>query len=201
MIPGIDVSNWQENIDWGEVANFGVQFAICKASEGTTYLDPYFRRNWDHMANAGIARGAYHFAQPDLSTPQHEAKFFRNAVSAAGGLVTGDVLVLDMEAGTGNLHDWTLDFLVDMEDNLGFLPILYSGAWFLEPHGLTHSEDLSTYGLWLASYGTLPIVPPNWDFWALWQYTCEGRVPGVNGPCDCNVFNGDINQFKKYGAL
>lgn len=201
MIHGIDVSNWQQAVDWNAVAGHGVQFGIVKSSEGTYYTDPWFTRNWHGMGAAGLCRGAYHFAQPDLAPPELEAAYWMARINDAGGLLPGDLLALDVEAGTGDVSAWVKTCLRTVEASVGFKPLLYSGLWFMQPCGLTHDAELADYGLWLASYGPEPPTsPPSWPFWAIWQYTCEGTVPGVPGPCDCNWFNGDsVEQLQRYG--
>ena len=59
-VQGIDVSNWQGDIDWDKVRAAGTQFAFIKATEGGDYLDPKFARNWLAAKRVGIPRGAYH---------------------------------------------------------------------------------------------------------------------------------------------
>ena len=64
MQPGIDTSHYQHapSLNWTKVAASGVKFAFLKATEGTTFQDPYFKADWAATANVGIFRGAYHFA-------------------------------------------------------------------------------------------------------------------------------------------
>lgn len=200
MLLGIDGSNWQGSIGWADVAAAGVSFAICKASEGVTYADPWFARNWHGMAAAGLVRGSYHFAQPDLAAPEADAAFWLACVQEAGGLLPGDLLALDVEAGSGDVSGWVKACLRTVQAAVGFRPLLYSGGWYMQPHGLTHDAELAEYGLWYASYGAVPQTPPFWPFWAIWQYTCEGSVPGVAGPCDCNIANVEsVEQLRLYG--
>jgi lysozyme len=59
-VQGIDVSNWQGDIDWNKVRAAGTQFAFIKATEGGDYLDPKFAQNWQAAKSVGIPRGAYH---------------------------------------------------------------------------------------------------------------------------------------------
>ena len=59
-VQGIDVSNWQGDIDWDRVRAAGTQFAFIKATEGGDYLDPKFKQNWLAAKRVGIPRGAYH---------------------------------------------------------------------------------------------------------------------------------------------
>src|SRR5437899_3151687 len=63
-LEGIDVSHWDGTVDWAQVAGSGRAWAIAKATEGVTFLDPAFAANWAGMKAAGLVRGAYHFFRP-----------------------------------------------------------------------------------------------------------------------------------------
>ena len=63
-MPGIDVSQWQQTIDWSKVAGAGMRFAIARATKGQHYIDPTFQNNVDGARAEGIAIGAYHRATP-----------------------------------------------------------------------------------------------------------------------------------------
>lgn len=197
MINGIDVSNFQGNIDWGLVSSAGIQFAFAKATESTYYRDPYFPTNWSGMKDNGLIRGAYHFAQPDNTSPEDQAAYFLDYI---GDLSPTDLLALDLEAGTGDLGDWTQGFLSSIESQVGFKPLLYSGYYFLKDHGCFWRQDLSQYGLWLAAYqSSFPETPPSWPFIAIWQNSDSGRFDGVNGNVDTDIFNGDMEGLLAYG--
>jgi len=199
MIPGVDVSDWQGSIDWGSVAAAGYQFAITKATEGTGFTARRFQRNWNGIKAAGMARGAYHFAQPDLNAPAAEADFF---VQQVGELETGDLLTLDLEAGSGFLADWALEWLNRVTERVGFRPLLYSSVGFLDAHGCTGNAQLAEFGLWLASWrSTIPPPPSAWPFIAFWQHTDKSRVPGIEGLCDGDFFNGTRERLGLYGKL
>ena len=58
---GIDVSNWQKNINFTEVKNSGVQIVYIKASEGTTFVDPYLEQNYTNAKANGLKIGFYHY--------------------------------------------------------------------------------------------------------------------------------------------
>ena len=79
---GIDVSNWQGNIDWEQVKADGYSYAWAKSTEGMTYTDPMFFTNMENGLNANVVMGAYHFARPDNNTPQEDAANFLNVASA-----------------------------------------------------------------------------------------------------------------------
>jgi len=187
-------------VDWAAVRASGVRFGICKASESVDFADPYFPGNWANMLANDVVRGAYHFCRPDENPPQVEAAYFLRCINAAGGLLPGDLLIGDFEAGTGNLLTWANTWLDAVAQSVGFLPVFYSGWWFMQPHNLHSDDHLAQHGLWLAEYDTTPPVePPNWPVVALWQFTCTGTVPGVQGDCDMNLFNGSIDQLRLYG--
>lgn len=197
MIPGIDVSDYQGQVDWQAVAQSGVQFAFAKATEGTGFVCQTFPANWAGIRAAGLVRGAYHFAQPDANQPEAEADWF---LSQVGTLLPGDLLALDLEAGSGDLTAWTLRWLARVAGQVGFLPLVYSGAWFLEPHFDANDATLSGHGLWLAAYSAvLPSPPLNWPVVAFWQYTDSATIPGVTGACDASFFNGDAIHLPLYG--
>ncbi|HFI6201256.1 TPA: glycoside hydrolase family 25 protein [Escherichia coli] len=87
-IHGIDVSRWQERIDWQRVAKMRdngirLQFAFIKATEGEKLVDPYFSRNWQLSRENGLLRGAYHYFSPSVAAPVQARLFLRN-----GGFLT-----------------------------------------------------------------------------------------------------------------
>ncbi|MGZ8605402.1 MAG: glycoside hydrolase family 25 protein, partial [Actinomycetota bacterium] len=100
-LPGIDVSHHQDTIDWARVAASGQRFAIAKATEGQTFVDPMYAINQLGAESNGIAFGAYHFAKPDgtANDAQLEADHFVDtALLQPGNLIP----VLDIER-TGGL--------------------------------------------------------------------------------------------------
>lgn len=194
---GIDVSSYQGVIDWDSVAAAGYDFAIIKATEDDGYENPYFLESWVNAKHVGLIRGAYHFARPSLLDAAAEANYF---LAIVGELEQGDFLVLDIEAGDGDLGPWALEFLRHVESQVGFKPFVYSGAWFTGPHGFADDTALAEYGLWLASYtAAMPAAPAPWQFVAIWQYTDKGVVPGIKGDVDLNIFNGPKERLALYG--
>lgn len=197
---GVDVASYQGSPDWDAVKAAGYAFAFTKVTEDDGYVNPFFARNWREIRRAGLYRGAYHFARPEGADAGQEADYFLDHVDAAGGLQTGDMLVLDLEAGTGDLGPWVLTFLHRCEDRAGFKPLVYTGAWFSGPHNLGAYPEIGQYGLWLASYqSTMPPAPEPWEFVAFWQFSDKGQVPGVVGNVDLNVFRGPLDRLPLYG--
>jgi len=208
---GIDVASHQGRPDWQAVAASGVTFGISKATGGTWYTNPTFPDNWLGMKAAGLVRGAYHYAfessgQPlPGDGPEAEADYFLTALARAGGILPGDLLVLDIEDGNGPLGDWCLRWLRHVEMNTGVKPLVYTGAWFSVPHGLGAVPALAEFPLWLAAYqDAMPAAPPPWSVVSMWQHSSTGRVPGIAGDVDLNQFRGsraDLLALGKPGAV
>ena len=83
---GMDVSGYQGNVAWQTAYNNGARFAYVKATEGTTYTNPYFAQQYNGSYNVGMIRGAYHFAHPNSSSGTAQADYF----AAHGGGWSGD---------------------------------------------------------------------------------------------------------------
>src|SRR5215471_14288745 len=123
---GIDVSNWQGNVDWEAVKANGVVFGFCKATEGIDYRDRFFPHNWQQMKASGIYRGAYHFSRPSRGTQaDKEAYYFIDYINENGGFEAGDIGINDMEDPnfTGSASAWTLFWMQAFESAAGFKPV------------------------------------------------------------------------------
>ncbi len=176
----IDVSNHQGVVNWDSVRASGRTGAICKATEGATYKDPTFHTNFDALGARNMVRGAYHFAHPDNHTPATEANFF---LAFVGAVKPSDILVLDIEVGTGGLSAWALEWLQIVHTKTGILPWVYSYGPFLSAH-LTN-PGLAAYPLWLAAYQSIqPPAHAPWTKLEAWQHSSSVQVPGVSGNCD-----------------
>lgn len=202
---GIDVSSHQGIVNWPLVEHDGYLFAFTKATGGAWYINPTLARNWQEIRQAGMQRGAYHYAfessgQPFPGPgPEAEADFFLSKVMPLG-LEPGDMLVLDIEEGQGNLGQWVLRWCQRVEYVVGFKPLIYTGTWFSDPHGFPSVPQLADYPLWLAAYQSqMPPPPKPWTKVSFWQYTSSGTVTGVRGDCDVNLFNGNSDQLVLYG--
>lgn len=206
-ITGIDVSDFQSDVDWHAVKASGRSFAFTKATEGTNFTAHTFATNWAGIKAAGLIRGAYHFGRPG-SDPIAQAQFFWRIVSSAGyGL--GDLpLALDLEVSdgrsAGEINAWTAAFVAEITKLAGRKPIIYTGAFFYTGPSLGCALWLPSYydGVSVAELGSItPKLPPAWFAWTFWQHTSKATVPGVNGPCDHSVFAGTgVELLKMIGG-
>jgi GH25 family lysozyme M1 (1,4-beta-N-acetylmuramidase) len=196
---GIDVSYYQENINWNSVKNAGVKWAIIRVSDGSTFVDPKFQQNWSGAKNAGVIRGAYQFFRPNQD-PIAQANLLLNTM---GPLEPGDLPpVIDVEA-TGGLSPATVaarvgQWIQRVESVTGRKPIIYTGKYFWQDN--VQSAAFSSYPLWHAQYTTATCanIADQWSTWTMWQYTDSGTVAGVPGPVDTNRFNGDLAALQAF---
>ena len=206
-VTGIDIASWQHPggaaISWPKVAAAGHAFAIVKATEGTTYTNPYYKDDVAGAKAAGLIVGAYHFARPalPLSTATSQAKYF---IKVTGTMRTAKTLppVLDIESNdsltVAQRIKWTKRFLNTVESLTGRTPMIYSYDNYLRTR-LGNTTSLARYPLWYANYTSrVPTtLPGGWNAWTIWQYTSTGSVPGIKGDVDINRFNGTLSSLRK----
>ena len=200
-IHGIDVSKWQGHIDWAAVRTGGTRFAFIKATEGGDHLDDAFHRNWEGARQAGIPRAAYHFVY--WCRPAHEqAAWFTQTVPRDEDALPP---VLDVEWNNKSrcpqgvprakaLADMRT-ILHAMERHYGKRPIIYVDINFHKDVMVGEFED---YPVWVRSVRAYPGRRYENRRWTFWQYTEKGRVPGVNGPVDRNVFYGSPRDWARF---
>jgi GH25 family lysozyme M1 (1,4-beta-N-acetylmuramidase) len=201
---GIDVSNWNDTINWTKVAHAGYRFVIAKATEATTFDDSTYLANRNGSEAAGLVFGAYHFARPSgaslaavtASAVAQADHFLSFATPQPGELPP----VLDLEA-TGNLsahrlEAWTAAWTQEVYARLGVHPLVYSSPAFWQEH-LADSTAIAAAGtpLWIAHWTSAsnPWVPAqDWNGlgWTFWQWTDCVSVPGIAHCADGDRMNG-----------
>ena len=206
-ILGIDVSNWQGNVDWEQVKADGYTFAWAKATEGMTYTDPMFFTNMENGLDANVVMGAYHFARPDNNAPQEDAANFLNIASAyiGNGFLPpvldlenpysgGQAVLLTEMFSSEELSSWAQAWMIEVETQTGITPFIYINGNYAN----YLNEPLNEYGLWFAQPDENLNPPVNigaWDDWKFKQYSWWGDIPGIQGDVDLNIFNGTLQDF------
>ena len=197
-LPGIDVSHWQNEIDWTQVAGSGVRFVFMKATEGRTFDDPNYASYRAGAVAAGLTVTAYHFANPGTAAvdPVLEADHFVDVAQIGSGNI---IPVLDLERTGGldttDLIAWAFAWLEEVTARTGVKPMIYSGPYFWRTNmGDTRAFADAGYREWLPHWGvSSPSVPAeNWggNGWTFWQWTDCSAVPGISGCVDADWFNG-----------
>ena len=198
---GIDVSQWQLDIDWQAVADSGVEFVFMRATVGLR-VDPYFTQNWQGAGDAGLLRGVYHYLEPD--TTGQAAHF----VGTVGDRVPELGYWGDLEA-SALTADKCKAFLEAADRNIieqvgrGWMSTcnVYTAKGFFDRFGTP--DWVEGRKLWVAHWTDAdePTLPAAWDEWEFWQTTSDGSVPGIEGRVDLDVYNGTSAELEaEYGG-
>lgn len=221
-IYGIDISKYQHvvgrkkyAINWSQLrithlgsiskkrvsgtVNFPIRFIYIKSTEGTSLLNPYYRKDYQAARAHGFKVGSYHFFStltPALKQAQH---FVKHSYVRKGDFPP----VLDVEptpqqikkmGGANVLFSRVRTWLNYVEHQTGVRPILYISQTFVNRY-LNQAPDLKhNYHIWIARYGE---YKPDIRL-VYWQLCPDGRVAGIHGEVDINVFNGYQDAFSKF---
>lgn len=194
---GIDVSEFQQPVDWGKVSAAGIEFAMVRVgyrgygSAGKLVEDKMFRSHMDGALGAGLAVGVYFFSQAvSEEETLEEAQFVLDRIR--GYDITYPVVfdteeIKDDTARTDGLDrdQFTDNCIVfcDRIEEAGYDSMIYANMkWMAFTLDL---ERLAGYAKWYADYEPVPQCP--YEF-AMWQYTESGKVPGIGGNVDLNVY-------------
>lgn len=192
---GVDVSAYQGVINWKKVKNSGIDFAMIRLGyrgyeSGKLVEDKYAEDNLQGARDAGLRVGAYFFSQAlNKKEVDQEIDFM---LEILGEKYLDMPIVLDWEIPASNartrnmdartLTDLQLHFCQKMEAK-GYQPMIYFN-WH-QSENLYYLSELEDYGFWLALYQDRMTYP--WKV-EMWQYSQSGRVPGISGDVDLNVY-------------
>lgn len=191
-LEGIDVSAYQRDIDFSKVKNDGIEVVYIRSSAGNSYIDPYFRSNYEKAKENNLKVGFYHFVTARNSEEAREqARFFAHVVTS----YTPDAfLVMDFEVFRGlsrdEVNQIALSFLETLTNLTNKKVMIYSDAY--NANRIYNKEISSSYPLWIAEYGPKEPTSTNWESWDGWQYTDKGRISGINGYVDRDEFKESI---------
>lgn len=189
---GIDVSQWQGEIDFARVAEAGIRIVYIRAGVGADYQDPYCRRNYQNAKANGLKVGFYHYVTAQTTAQaEEEARFF---VSVLQGMEPDCRLAMDYEYFHGQsvwqVNQIAQTFLDAVRRYSGKEVMLYSDAYNASR---TFSEELTVYPLWVAQYGVAtPSNDVRWKAWTGFQYADTGRIPGIRGNVDLDSFTANV---------
>lgn len=195
---GVDVSNYQGDINWQELEAQNVSFAFIKATEGSGHTDEAVRRNLDRAAETGIKVSAYHFFSFD-SAGETQAE---NFISSVGRDEIDMPPVIDIEyygdkrrnkPSKAEAESILKPLLSELESYYGVKPIIYTTlpVYFRYVRG-----SFSDYPLWIRSVN----FEPDLMDWKFWQYSDKGTLTGYDGDeehIDFNVYNGSAEEFDR----
>lgn len=221
-IYGIDISKYQHGkgrkkypINWkalrishlGSISrkavngnvDFPVSFVYIKSTEGTTLFNPYYKSDYRAAKARGLRVGTYHFFSTLTPAGQQARQFLKRSIISKGDFPP----VLDVEptkaqikkmGGVGVLFSRVRTWLRLVERQTGTKPILYVNQIFVNRY-LNAAPDLKhNYRIWIARYGE---YKPDLRL-VYWQLCPDGRVKGIHGEVDINVFNGYKSAYQKF---
>lgn len=212
---GIDVSHYQKDLDWDNLAlycdAFGnvtasanaqspylqpVLFCYIKATEGASVQDDKYNSYVAEAKHHGIVHGAYHFLRLETDINKQVQNFLETVKWSEGDLPP----VLDVEEeqeilkiGAGPAQTAILDWLEKVEQKLGVRPIIYTRD-IIRSKYLTDPR-FSTYEFWIALYSD---NQPSSLGWLIWQKTDKGFMNGSKGQIDVNFFKGNYSAFCQF---
>ena len=192
-IRGIDVSHYQGDINWEQVAaNKEIEFTYIKATEGKDYIDQTFQRNWEKSLKVGLYHGAYHyFTTKSLGSDQ--ADNFIKTVPMENGCLPPVIDIEDAGAKKEVFVKNLNDFIEKIENTYHQKPILYVVYPLYEKY---IKGDFEEYSIWIRDIVTPPHMSDKRQ-WLFWQYSNRGRINGDQRYYDFDVFKGSRKDFKE----
>ena len=184
---GIDVSEYQGEIDWKKIKASGRSFAILRCGYGryADQIDRRFEQNYKNAKAAGVHVGAYLFSYA-LTTEQAKEEA-ENCLRFLRGKTFEYPIVYDVEtAAQRKLGKEKLSALVrafcDTLEKHGYFVSVYASLDFLK-NALT-TDVTSRYDVWLAQWASKPTYA---GAYGMWQYSATGTVSGIRGAVDLDV--------------
>ena len=196
-VPGIDVSEFQGDINWKQVKDSGMEFAIIRVglrgygTAGNIVMDKNFEKNITGALDAGLKVGVYFFSQAiNMDEAREEAQFVLDAIA---GYPISYPVVFDWERITNGQNARTdglsgkavtmcASAFCEVVEDAGYQPAVY----FNQTLGYLslELEQLVDYPFWLAAYTSKPNFYYHFD---MWQYSATGLLPGIQGHVDLNL--------------
>lgn len=188
-INGIDVSLWQGKIDFSRVKESGIEIVYIRSSAGNSYVDGDFEKNYREAKAAGLKVGVYHYVTArTIEEGRKQAQFFASVIKEKE---IDCRLAMDFEVFTGltrkEVNEISRIFLKTLEDLTKKELVIYSDAY--NARRVFDKSLFRDYPLWVAEYD---VERPSADNYIGWQYTDRGRVDGIRGNVDRDIFYEDI---------
>lgn len=181
---GIDVSSFQGDINWHDVAN-NKDFAMIRATYGTSGIDVMFETNMKQIATTNLPFGLYHYCYA-MNTQEaiNEAKHFINTIKPYAFYYPAALDMEEMsiaELGKEEVTDIILAFINTLRQE-NYYPILYADLNWLQNY--INTNRVSSTEIWLSEWNIQMSYTRNVT---MWQYSSDGTTPGINGRVDLNI--------------
>lgn len=186
---GIDISHYQNQIDWNQLTNSDLRFMYFKASQGISYIDSMFASNATNANQIGVPFGAYHFFDANKDPMQQASNYLQQISNVQWHLrPVIDAETLNKEPPSTLAERMKL-WIDQVEKNTSCDVIIYTSENFWHKY---LAKDFAHTTLWLADYTE---KAPD-DRWTLWQRSQDGRIVGINGHIDIDVLRSHSNNLE-----
>jgi lysozyme len=194
-VRGIDVSHHQGAVDWDLVKGQAIDFVYMKATEGSDHKDRAFLSNWQEASRIGVVKGAYHFFTFCKTGSEQAANFIETVPVEPNTLPPA----IDFEfSGNCKARPKKEDMVRELNDFIGALEKHYRQSPIFYVTYASHDAYLKgefpSYTVWIRDIFRKPRFSDR-GYWAFWQYTDRGRIKGIKGAVDLDVFNGSWQDF------
>ena len=196
-VVGVDISEYQADVDMDRLREQGIEFIYMKATEGSGHVDSRFAQNWENAQKCGIPAGAYHFFSFD-SPGELQAE---NFISTAGSLDGKMIPAIDVEYYADKKDNppekeevirELSTFIEALEKEYGVKPLIYCSGEIYEKY---LAEDFAEYPRWVRSI-YYPVTFEAGGGWVVWQYCDTAELEGYEGGeryIDLNVLRRGID--------
>lgn len=195
-ICGIDISRYQTHIDWEKISQ-QINFVFIRASSGKQYTDTLFEEHYANANDFGIPTGAYHYFVFNVNGKEQAENFLKTIGNNSFELP----LVIDVEehpeyGPTAFNYQTTIknlsDFIYTVEQRSGKEILIYTNS---ECYNKYIKRNFPNHKIWICSFKDENTLPPQWVFW---QKTHTGKIDGIKGDVDLDVFNGNPKTWLTY---
>ncbi|MBQ2774881.1 MAG: LysM peptidoglycan-binding domain-containing protein [Clostridia bacterium] len=193
IFEGMDVSEFQGDIDFERAASDGIRAVYIRVGVGSSYVDPYFHENYEKAKDAGLYVGFYHYVTArSVEEGRQQAEFFASLVT---GREPDMRLAMDFESfGSLNaeeVNEISREYLRTLTSTTGKDAVVYSDT--SNAINVFDEALAREYPLWVAEYGVEePADNGKWDSWVGFQFADVGRVAGISGDVDRDRFTDGI---------
>lgn len=191
-ITGIDISSHNSKVDFQKVTNDSISFVYLKATEGVSFKDPNFEKNYEGAINNNIPVGAYHFFRFDMNGTLQAKHFLKNISNKLFDLP----IAIDVEDASNPTTD--IDIVIKrLKDFIDYIDadknkiLIYTN---LNGYNKYIRNNFDNCLLWICRFSK----PSSEIKWQIWQYSHWGEVDGISGEVDLDVFNGNKDDFQNF---
>lgn len=185
-VVGVDISEYQAEVDMASLRGQGIEFIYMKATEGSGHVDSRFARNWENAREWGIPAGAYHFFSFD-SPGELQAENYISTVGSLDGKMIPAIDVeyyADKKENPPDKEEVVRElgaFIAVLEKEYGVRPLIYCSGEIYEQF---LAEDFGQYPRWVRSI-YYPVTFEAGSDWVVWQYCDTAELEGYTGGERC----------------